>query len=505
MATTRFLQADIKSRVPEQLTYDMVLKSHSVVTQRNTRIYQPTTGAVFTPAGTNIIELPLSSSNYFDLQTFALLFNAAINLNAADANSVVAFENGYSWIQKAELYMNGTLVSSIQNVPQLVGTIVAGSCSQDYYDSELSKQGFFLDSSFGRAATAIGGNNANIRVLDPDRKAAWISAQQTSATGMNLKIDLAPVFGLFGQSIRFFPARNLSNMTMRLYLLPPAQALTTFFGLNPAGGAPGTTAAAINAATTYTLSNVRAYIDEVVCNPVFTAEMDSFIASSQMSEGGGLILPFNDYTVQPIALPGGVEADLLLAKSCKYLKTVYASIHCQADLNSSASIKSERQKFVNITGAQLNLGGTLFPQDRPRDRATLQYETCKAFNVHMDTLGSNLLNARSAVGFSVVATTPNNVADTAAMTAATDVTTICPDITNGFVNHSVIGINTEQIIVGNSSDGVLNGIPANSGAGLIIRLAFSANPNAAAVHTLIAYIHFLKIVRLRFNEVNVIE
>ena len=502
MSSIKYVPVPITERIPEKLAnLGEAMDAHSVVVARQTREFLPTTGTSFSYGATNTMEIVLSDSGYLDFQTVALTMNARIT---AAANAQTCLENGYAPFRRAELVVNGVVVSVIDNLPQVVGQVIAATSNQDYYDNVLSRSGFWLDNKSMR------NNGGDGLAATFDTKSIIIGAQQQSASGMDLWLDLSPVFRMFAESTSFFPARNVSNLTIRLYLAPAAECLFNGVNFDYAGGAVVADATAV-----LTLSNVRLNVDSVQLTPSFTQSFDQFIASTAGMPDGGLNILFADYTSQRSLVGSGSEVDILLSKACKYLCSIYGSLHQTTDLTSVNRVKSERQKIANLTGVQVNIGGVYYPQTRPLSRAQVLAETDKAYNRAYDTLAGCLQNQTTSVGFgSYNGSLPvaGNFDDTDA--ALTDVAInaaaqALPDMRYGFLNHGCFGINTEQVIMGGNSS-TLNGISLTGGAPAILKMFFDSGaggaPSAGLALSVVAVLYYKKIIKIRGdNNVEIIE
>lgn len=498
MSSIKYVPVPITERIPEKLSnLGEALDSHSVVVSRTTREILSTTGTSFSYAATNVIEMVISDSGYLDFQTVAMTYNAKI-LTPTDANTCL--ENGYSIFRRCEVLVNGVVVSVIDNVPQLVGQVVASTANQDYYDNVLSRSGFWLDNKSMRSSNAAG------VAAEIPNKAVVIATQQQSAAGMDIWLDLSPIVRMFSLP-SFFPARNVSNITLRFYLATPAEALINATNYDFGGGG----LVADNTAT-YSLSNVKLNLDSVQLTPSFTQSYDAFIASTAGMPDGGLSLLTEDYTTQRSLVGQGQEADILLSKACKYLCSVYGSLHQTTDLTNVKRVKSERQKIANMTGVQVNIGGIYYPNVRPLTRAQVQAEADKAWNRAYDTLAGCLVNQTTAIGFnsyggSLPVSGNFDDADANLTDAALDGNgAVFPDLRYGFLNHNVFGVNTEQIIMGSGSN-TLNGVSLTGGAPAIMKLYASESfPGGALGLSLVATLYYKKIIKIRGdNNVEVIE
>lgn len=481
----KYLPVPVVERIPQQLDISPDMTQHSVVQSRITRSYLPTSGQSFTFNGNNIIELVISDPNYLDLQTIGLHYN--VKVTGVTGGQVTCLENGYSPFYKYELLINGVLVSTATDVPQVVGQVVAATCPRDYYATAMSRAGFWLDDYSLRLNGADGLAQTFVQ------KATIISAEQQGGAGMNVFLDLAPLIKMFSESQSYFPARNVSNMTIRLYLQQDSNALVNLTGCNAAG------AISADATGTYTLSAVKCSVDSVALSPTFVSAFDSYIEKSSADPAGGLNLLFSDITSQRALIASGSQVDILLSKACKYLKSVFASQHRTSELTSIIAVKSERQKFANLTSFQVNVGGQFYPQDKPLTRAQVQQENDKAWNKAYDLLAGGLQSYTNSVGFTA---SYANVNDNTAITAGANWSTI-PDMENGFLNHCVLGVNMEQVLVHGS--GALVGISLTGGAPAIVRLYYEGGVASDGNHSLVAVLYFNKVVKIRYNQVEVIE
>lgn len=486
----KYLPVPTSERIPTQLDISPDLTQHSVVQSRTTRTYLPTSGQSFTFAGNNIVELVISDSNYLDLQTIGLFYNVVVS--TPTAGQLTCLENGYSPFYKYELLINGVLVSTATDIAQVVGQVVAATCPREYYGTAMSRAGFWLDDYSLRL------NGADGVAQTFAAKAGIVSAQQQSADGMDVFLDLMPLVRMFSETQTYFPARNVSNMTIRLYLQQNSSALVNLTGC--AISAPLAGNITNDATASYTLSRVRLDVDSVALSPTFVSAFDSFIEKSSADPAGGLNLLFSDITSQRSLIASGNQVDILLSKACKYLKSVFASQHRTSELTSIVAVKSERQKFQNITSFQVNVGGQMYPQNQPLNRSEVQYENDKAWNKSYDILAGGLQSYTNSVGYTA---SYANVNDNTAITVGQAWTTI-PDMENGFVNHCVLGVNMEQVLVHGS--GALVGISLTGGAPAIVRLFYtSAGLPADGNHSMIAVLYFNKVVKVRYNQVEVIE
>jgi hypothetical protein len=502
MSSIKYVPVPINERIPEKLSgLGEAMDAHSVVVNRTTREVLPTTGTSFSYAATNILEFVISDSGYIDFQTMAMTYNLKVQ-NAAAA--LTCAENGYSVFRRMELLVNGVVVSVIDNVGQVVGNVVASTASQEYYDSVLSRSGFWLDSKSIRSSTAAG-----VAAEIPGKAAVVAAQQQSAALGQDIFLDLMPLVRMFSLP-SFFPARNVSNITLRLYLATPAEALINPTNLNFVGG---TAAYAADNTATYSLSAVKLNFDSVQLTPSFTQSYDAFIASTAGMPDGGLSLLTEDYTSQRSLVGQGQEVDILLSKACKYLCSVYGSLHQTTDLTSTIRIKTERQKIANLTGVQVNIGGVYYPNVRPLSRAQVLAESDKAWNRNYDILGHSLQNQTTAAGFSVyvgnVAGPAGNFDDTDAALTDTAINAAAaglPETKYGFINHGCFGVNTEQIIMGSGSN-TLNGVSLTGGAPAIMKLYANQDfPGGALGLSLVAILYYKKIIKIRGdNNVEVIE
>jgi hypothetical protein len=475
----------VVERIPQQLDISPDMTQHSVVQSRTTRSYLPTSGQSFTYSGNNIIELVVSDANYLDLQTIGLHYNVVVS--GVTGGQLTCLENGYSPFYKYELLINGVLVSTATDIGQVVGQVVAATCPREYYGTAMSRAGFWLDDYSLRL------NGADGLAQTFAAKAGIISAQQQSASGFDVFIDLMPLIRMFSETQTYFPARNVSNMTIRLYLQPNASALVNLTGATQAG------AISADATGSYTLSQVKLNVDSVALSPTFVSAFDSYIEKSSADPAGGLNLLFSDITSQRALIASGSQVDILLSKACKYLKSVFASQHRTSELNSIVAVKTERQKFCNLTSFQVNVGGAFYPMDKPLTRAQVQYENDKAWNKSYDILAGGLQSYTNSVGFTA---SYANVNDNTAITPGANWATI-PDMENGFLNHSVVGVNMEQVLVHGS--GALVGISLTGGAPAIVRLYYESGTPSDGNHSLVAVLYFNKVVKVRYNQVEVIE
>lgn len=482
----RYLPVPTIERIPKQLDISPDMTQHSVVQSRVTRSYLPSSGQSFTFNGNNIIEIVVSDANYLDLQTIGLHYNVVV----AGTSPLTCLENGYSPFYKYELLINGVLVSTCTDVPQVVGQVVAATCPREYYQTAMSRAGFWLDDWSLRSNTADG------TVQNFVQKATIIAGQQQDGAGQNIFLDLAPLIRMFSESQTFFPARNVSNMTIRLYLQTPGQAVCNLTNCAFAGGAITNDATA-----NYTLSQVKLSVDSVALSPTFVSAFDSYIEKSSADPAGGLNLLFSDITSQRSLIASGNQVDILLSKACKYLKSVFASQHRTSDFTSTPAVKSERQKINNLTSFQVNVGGQFYPMDKPNNLSQVQAENDKAWNKNYDLLAGGLQTFANSVGFTDGATY-QNVNDSAPQTALLNWNTI-PDMYKGFLNHCVLGVNMEQVI--SHEAGTLVGISLTGGAPAIVRLFYESAVAPNADHSLVAVLYFNKVIKIRYNQVEVIE
>jgi len=513
MSSIKYVPVPLVERLPEKLELGGTIESQSVVVARNTREYLPTTGGPFSFNSQNIMEIQMSDSGYFDLQTLAMTYN--LKVLTPTGGALTCAENGYAPFRRAELVINGVVVSVVDNIPQLVGMVVASTSNQDYYDTFLSRSGFWLDNKSMRLSTGAG------VASDIDDKATIISAQQQSALGQDVWLDLSPVFRLFAESVHFFPMRNISSMIIRFYLSSNSECLISPANFAYAGGAT-----VADATATYALNNVKLNVDSVQLTPSFTQSYDQFIASTASMPEGGLNILFSDYTVQRSLVADGQEVDILLSKACKYLCSIYGSLHQTTDLTNIRRVKSERQKIANLTGAQIVINGQYYPQTRPLSRAQVLAETDKAWNRAYDTLAQALQSQTTACGYTsykatapgVPASVSGNFDDTdpAQTDAAIDGAIanppgftgagVFPDIPYGILNHGCFGINMEQVIMGGSSS-VLNGLSLVGGAPAIVKLFSNVGfPSGGLGLTGIFTLYYKKVLKIRGdNNVELIE
>jgi hypothetical protein len=403
----------ISEVVPEALRYSAGAKS-SVISQRTTVKYYPTTGTQVQSDKNRTTIFRLSASDFLDPRTTVLQFKLHVN------DPQIRFEDLYTTlIQSLTCQIGGVETSHQDNFGEAFKMMAYSSCPEHIYKTQWNaNMGAWkycprpryaayndagpVDLSGGNGGTAVqigyvcDSNSYPMSELEHKEFVQWDNVNR----GVTVSIPLAELFGEFRLKT-FVPLLMLGSIdvTVQWAEFNKACIVGAAYNMGPNGEVTANTTAVAPADQVYYIDDLCIHTDLVTLDPTYTKLLQGLVSSSSQ----GLVMPYESYSVMTRSFINSGTNSIYLNKGLSYLKRIFWGLRCQSHVNSQYTDKSQFRFADAHRAHQVEVGGRLFPENRVTDLATAYVELQKACDQQGSIDAGGLLDYKTFCGRSLYA------------------------------------------------------------------------------------------------------
>jgi len=382
--------------IPESLRYEGASKS-SVITQRSTVKFYPTSGMNIKSSENKVSILRLSSSDFIDPRTATLDFRLSV-----PDTQIVPEDLLQSLIQSVTLSIGGVEVSHVDNYGEAYKMLAYSSCPKHVYDHGWhANMGAYKYRQCKRMTMYQPTNDATT-LCKPDDLTSAVLGQVYDHTsipiyanenqyatdwgngkrGKHCSIPLAELLGFFKlKTLIAMPFLGSVDITIHWAEFSKAMLVKGVYARGSGGGVTAN-ANALNAANQYyKLDEITINCDTCSLDRTFVSLLSGLVSSSP----AGITMPFEDMATSMRAFENTGANSIYISKGVSYLKKLFWGLRCQKHVNSMLVDKSQFKFADAFRGGsyQLEIGSRLFPENRVQDTATAFVELTKA----VDSIG----------------------------------------------------------------------------------------------------------------------
>ena len=385
--------------IPESLRYEGASKS-SVITQRSTVKFYPTSGMNIKSSENKVTILRLSSSDFIDPRTATLDFR----LSVPDPK-IVPEDLLQSLIQSMSLQIGGVEVSHVDNFGEAYKMLAYAACPKHVYDHAWhANMGSYKYRQCKRVnvyqgtdhnGTDITQNDVQNKIIlgqiyDHTSYPCYPQENQYYTTWGNGKqgkwcsIPLAELLGFF--KLRTLIAMPfLGSVDITIHWAEFNKAMLVHSGLVRGNdGIVADAAASLPADGSkdfYQLDDITISCDTCALDRTFVSLLSGLVSSSP----AGITMPFEDMATSMKAFDNAGSNSIYISKGVSYLKKLFWGLRCQKHVNNRFVDKSQFKFADAFRGGsyQVEIGSRLFPENRVQNTATAFVELTKA----VDSIG----------------------------------------------------------------------------------------------------------------------
>ena len=379
--------------IPESLRYEGASKS-SVITQRSTVRFYPTSGMNIKSNENKVSILRLSSSDFIDARTAALHFRLSVP-NA----KIVPEDLLQSLIQSMTLQIGGVEVSHVDEFGPAYKMLAYSSCPKHVYDHGWhANMGAYKYRQCKRMNMYQGADHDGTDLTQQDDATKVVLGQvydhtsypiganeneyfQTYGDGKQGKwctIPLAELLGFFKlKTLIAMPFLGSVDITIHWADFNKAMLINTGLARDDTTGVV-TDAAGTVAGTHryYKLDDITVSCDVCSLDRTYVSLLSGLVSSSP----AGITMPFEDMATSTRAFENGGQNSIYISKGVSYLKKLFWGLRCQKHVINPYVDKSQFKFADAFRGGsyQVEIGSRLFPENRCLDSATAFLELTKA-------------------------------------------------------------------------------------------------------------------------------
>jgi len=409
----------ISEVVPEALRYSAGAKS-SVISQRTTVKYYPTTGTQVSSDKNRTTIFRLSASDFIDPRTTVLQFRLSVE------DPQIRFEDLYTTlIQSLTCQIGGVETSHQDNFGEAFKMMAYASCPEHIYKTQWNMNmgawkycprprfaaynGDNLNISGGAGADAVqlgyvyDSNSFVMAELDHKEYVKW----DTVHRGVVVSIPLAELLGEFRMTGgKFLPLLMLGSIDITIQWAEFNKACIVGPAFNVgADGVVGVGTTAVDAADqVYYINDLCIHTDLVTLDPTYTKLLQGLVSSSSQ----GLVMPYESYSIMTRSFINSGTNSIYLNKGLSYLKRIFWGMRAQNHVTSQYTDKSQFRFADAHRAHQVEVGGRLFPENRVTDLATAYVELQKACDQQGSIDAGGLLDYNTFCGRSIYAPVKNS-------------------------------------------------------------------------------------------------
>ena len=397
--------------VPMALRYEAGRKS-SVITQRSTIKYYPTTGTQIksTDAKTSIFRL--SASDFLDPRTTCLQFRLSVG------SAQIRMEDLYtSLIQSITCVIGGVETSHVDNFGEAFKMVSYATCPESVYkhqwnatmgawkyvprarfSARQNQASHALDlAGDGQTGVQLGWvmDDNSYPMLDRENH-LYTDWNATGKRGVTVSIPLAEILGEFRMK-QFLPLLFLGSIDITIQWANIDKAC--IFGQQFTVDADKDITVANTAIAAedqyYQIDDLCVHTDLVTLDPTYTKLLQGLVSSSPQ----GLVMPYESYTTfnRSFRNSGGMDS-IYLSKGVSYLKRMLWAIRPMQHV-ANRYVDKSNFKFADAHIAhQTEVGGRLFPENRVTDLATCYVELQKACDQQGSVDAGGIINEANYTG-----------------------------------------------------------------------------------------------------------
>jgi hypothetical protein len=384
--------------VPMALRYEAGKKS-SVITQRSTVKYYPTTGTTVNSLEGRTSIFRLSASDFLDPRTAVLQFRLSV------PNTKIRIEDLYtSLIQSITCTIGGVETSHCDNFGEAFKMVAYASCPEHIYKHQWrNTMGAYKYVPRNRwvarkahatpGVSLLGGTDAatskaQIQMgwvcddtsfpMTADENYLAREFNNDGKRGVVVSIPLAELLGEF-RGKTFLPLLFLGSIDITIGWAAFEKACLVGSTVQIADDNAKALAfenTAPNAANSrYNIDDLCIHTDLVSLDPTYVKLLQGVVSSSPQ----GLVIPYESYTTfNKSFTPSGGQDSLYISKGVSYLKRMFFGLRHVAH-TTGAFVDKSQFKFADAhISHQTEVGGRLFPENRVTDLTTAYVELQKA-------------------------------------------------------------------------------------------------------------------------------
>jgi hypothetical protein len=384
--------------IPESLRYEGASKS-SVITQRSTVKFYPTSGMNVKSSENKVTILRLSSSDFIDPRTATLDFR----LSVPDPK-IVPEDLLQSLIQSMSLQIGGVEISHVDNYGEAYKMLAYSSCPKHVYDHgwhanmgsykyrQCKRANIYQGADHdGTDMTSADATNKVIlgQIYDHTSYPAYPDENQYYTTygdgkqGKWCSIPLAELLGFF--KIKTLIAMPfLGSVDITIHWADFNKAMLVHSGLvrDAATGIVSNADVDLGANLDYyKLDDITVSCDTCALDRTFVSLLSGLVSSSP----AGITMPFEDMATSVKSFDNAGTNSIYISKGVSYLKKLFWGLRSQKHVNNRFVDKSQFKFADAFRGGsyQVEIGSRLFPENRVTSTSTAFVELTKA----VDSIG----------------------------------------------------------------------------------------------------------------------
>jgi hypothetical protein len=399
-----YLSLSEKQIIPEFTKFHNPTRQ-SIILDRNTTAYPPTSGQSYTVQGagagqSNQISWLISdASRFLDLPTASLLFDYTLNLSSTPAVGpalILPSDNAVSLFSRIQIKLGGILIEDILDLNKYFNAKMVTNMNKDFYDNNMNilAGSWVWNQNYGgsnviAADLATRFQNAEYADYQPVPASA---ANGPSSNSRSFAIPLSFISGLFAMQ-KTLPLPMMNTLEINLYMdsLSNSHYSTT---------ANANTAILPN--VSFTLSNVRIQSDMLEMN----ASYCQLIKQIAYNDEAGLNLALDTAQSFNLSYSGSVSASqqqLAFNKASPFVRSVLCSKTNPANLNNLNQLGLCNFLNNGNAGVRISVGSIYNPVYGDTQNNATTYAVTRSGDVNNVVAGS-IQNACTYSG----AILPNN-------------------------------------------------------------------------------------------------
>lgn len=385
---------NVKEALPSEMRMDKMQPAYSIITKRSRRTLFPNTRGTFSVgSGQQVINIPITTDGFLDCPTAVLNFDLTYT-DSEDTNSQgVAPESAWSWIREIRVLVADQELERYRLHNETLSILKEGSMDNAFNSNQYS---YSRDVFSGTKPTV----NGALKTIDgaqyftvPSSFDEYVKIRalyNNEAVSNTLKCQL-PLYhlGFFRQQM-YFPNRSIP-VVLQIIMQDNIGRCVVTSHADPVAAPPART----SSNTALSVSRLRLNTDVVHPSPLYTEAVQALLAGSQDSP---VVFPIETHQIQQTNINLGTastETQFVYNLGLRYLKSLYVVQRPSTQITNSAQLKTAFPRTIpdsestDRADVSLFINGDRYPELPMEDITEVYTGLTSAYNNRLDVESAN--------------------------------------------------------------------------------------------------------------------